>query len=606
MRTDRTSRQITQNKGKGRAGPMPKRIFAQVSPRSVGGVSMFDALGRINAQTVDAFTSDSNIVSRATMMLQEAGFEILQVTNLTINIAGTQSTYEKAFNTRLVSEERPVIKEEAREDTATFIECPDTDLPGLISTAKTAFDAVLEGVAIEEPNYLMVESMYPPNKEYWHLRVPAGVSLATNADKAHRADITGRGIRIAMVDTGHYKHRWFIGRGYRVAPVVLAPGSADPLKDESGHGTGESANIFAVAPDAELLPVKWNFVNSTAAINTAVGLQPDIITCSWGHSKRLGPLSAAEQAEVAAIAAAVASGIIVVFSAGNGHWGFPGQHPDLISAGGVFMDRDESLQASDYASGFMSNIYAGRQVPDVCGLVGMLPKAAYIMLPVEPGDDIDSGRQGGTHPNGDETAADDGWAAFSGTSAAAPQLAGVAALIKQTCAKLTPAQVRDIMRKTARDVTQGNCSPSTGANPATPGPDDATGHGLVDAYKAVMLAKLRCITITPRRGITRGPQPRGPITPVREGPVPRRGPVIPGPVPEPRRGPVIPGPVPEPCRGPVTGPVGPVGPREATELTDLELASLEAQLAEQPQLSAEDIEMLENLLLTPDTDITDE
>ena len=156
------------------------------------------------------------------------------------------------------------------------------------------------------------------------------------------------------------------------------------------------------------------------------------------------------------------------------------------------------------------------------------------------------------------------------------------------------------MRKTARDVTQGNCSPNTGANPATPGPDDATGHGLVDAYKAVMVAKLRCISITPRRGIPCGPQPRGPITPVREPITPVRG----GPVP--RRGPVIPGPVPEPCRGPVIGPVGPAGPREAAGLTDLELASLEAQLAEQPQLSAEDIEVLEELLLKPDTDITDE
>jgi hypothetical protein len=592
MPQEKQSKQAKKTKGKEKAGPMPKKIFAQVSPRSVGGVSMFDALGRINAETVAAFASDPNMVSRASVMLQEAGFEILQVTSLTINIAGTQKIYEKAFNTTLVTEERPVIKEQAREDTATFIECPDTDLPGLISTAKTAFEEVLEGVAIEEPNYLMAESMYPPNKEYWHLRVPAGISLATNADKAHRGGITGRGIKIAMVDTGHYKHPWFIGRGYRVAPVVLAPGSTDPMKDDHGHGTGESANIFAVAPDAELVPIKWNMANSTAAINTAVGLQPDIITCSWGSSVKFPPLSAARQATAAAIAAAVANGIIVIFSAGNGHWGFPGQHPDVIAAGGVFMDKDESLRASDYASGFMSNIYPGRQVPDVCGLVGMHPGASYIMLPIQAGCTIDQGKAGGTHPPGDETLPNDGWAAFSGTSAAAPQLAGLAALIKQACARLTPAQVRDIMKKTARDVTQGTCSPGTDSNPATPGPDNATGHGLVDAHKAVMLAKLRCMTITPpRRGVPRGPAPRVPIT--REGPVPPREPITPRPVtgPQPR---------------PVTGPVQPVGPREAAALTDLELASLEAQIAEQPQLTEEDIEMLEKLLLESDVDITGE
>jgi hypothetical protein len=576
------------------AGPMPKKIFANVSPKSVGGVSMFDALGRINSETIDSFVSDPNITSRAITMLQEVGFEILQVTNLTINIAGSQKTYEKAFNTKLITEERPVIKEMAKEDTATFIECPDTDLPGLISVAKTAFKDVLEGIAIEEPNYTMLESMYPPNKEYWHLRVPAGVSLATNADKVHRAGITGKGIKIAMVDTGHYKHRWFTGRGYRVAPVVLAPGSADPLKDENGHGTGESANIFSVAPDAGLIPVKWNFANSTAAINAAAGLQPDIITCSWGHDKEDGALSAAEQSAAAAIAAAVASGIIVIFAAGNGHWGFPGQHPDVISAGGVFMDNDESLQASSYSSGFMSNIYTERQVPDVCGLVGMRPGASYIMLPIQPKCSIDQDRSGGTHPPGDETAPNDGWAAFSGTSAAAPQLAGVAALIKQACNSLTPAQVRDIMKKTARDVTQGNCNPSTGANPATPGPDNATGHGLVDAYKAMMLAKLRCLGIGPRRGIAREAQPRGPIT---STPEPRTGPIQP-------RGPIKP----EPRTGPVRGPVPPVSPtlRETLDLTDLEIASLEAQLGQQPALSKEDIEMLEKMLLESDSEIINE
>jgi hypothetical protein len=39
-------------------------------------------------------------------------------------------------------------------------------------------------------------------------------------------------------------------------------------------------------------------------------------------------------------------------------------------------------QASTYASGFASNIYAGRNTPDVSGLVGMSPGAKYIMLPL--------------------------------------------------------------------------------------------------------------------------------------------------------------------------------------------------------------------------------
>ena len=112
--------------------------------------------------------------------------------------------------------------------------------------------------------------------------------------------------------------------------------------------------------------------------------------------------------------------------------------PDVVAVGGVFMDRDGSMRASDYASGFMSNVYPGRRVPDVSGLVGMRPKAIYIMLPLSEGAAIDVGNAGGTHPNGDETPNNDGWAAFSGTSASCPQVAGVCALIKQACPRLTP------------------------------------------------------------------------------------------------------------------------------------------------------------------------
>ncbi|MDX6464642.1 MAG: hypothetical protein QOE55_8339, partial [Acidobacteriaceae bacterium] len=145
------------------------------------------------------------------------------------------------------------------------------------------------------------------------------------------------------------------------------------------------------------------------------------------------------------------------------------------------------------ASGFASSIFPGRNVPDLCGLVGMLPKAIYIMFPLQPNDQIDVGNAGGTHPNGDETNNNDGWAAFSGTSAAAPQLAGVSALIKQACPALTPAQVKDILIKSARDVTTGTCNPATGGNAATVGPDLATGAGLADAQKAVLMAKVKCL-----------------------------------------------------------------------------------------------------------------
>lgn len=593
----------------GTPATLPSLVYAEASPRSLGGVSLFDAQEQIRAETVGSFFSDEEIVERAAARLTDAGFQVLQVTPLTINIAAPAETYRQAFNTDLYAEERPVIKEFGQETTAAIIDTRDTPLSGLISTAGTPFADLIEGVALEEPRYFMAPLMYPPLKAYWHLRVPADVSLATNADRAHRGGITGRGVRIAMVDSGWYKHPHFVGRGYRAAPVILGPGAANPLADESGHGTGESANIFAVAPDIELSPVKMSFVNTIGAFNAAVGLGPDIITCSWGSSKLNPPLSAADQALAAAIAAAVANGITVVFAAGNGHFGFPGQHPDVISAGGVFMDADESLRASDYASGFASNIYPGRNVPDLCGLVGMKPRAAYIMLPVEPGDDIDTDLAGGIHPNADETAANDGWAAFSGTSAAAPHLAGAAALIKEACPRLGPTEIREILISSARDVTAGNCNTSTGGHAAAAGPDLATGAGLVDAHKAVMLAKVRCLGPIPIQPVPPPIIPPIRVTPV-QPPITVRPPIQPPitirpPITPPIQPPIV---VRPPIRPPITPitPVQPGGPGAGPSRPGLEGPVAPPRGVGEGaarQLSAEDVKALEEMVRSSELEL---
>lgn len=569
---------------------------------------MFEAGDQINADTVSNFESDDETIARAVSRLQEAGFDILQVSPLTINIAGSQATYERAFNTKLFAEEREVIKPGGKRDTATFIDSQETEMSGLVATNGSDLGEVIEGVAIEEPQYPMATSMFAPHKAYWHLDVPAGISLGCNADKAHRAGITGRGIKVAMVDSGWFKHPFFVNRGYRAAPVVLGPAAMFPLKDESGHGTGESANIFACAPDIELLPVKINFVNSLGAFNAAVGLNPHIITCSWGSDTGTSnTLSAANQALAAAIAAAVAAGITVIFSAGNGHVGFPGQHPDVISAGGVFMDVNESLRASDYASGFVSVIYPNRRVPDLSGLVGMKPGANYIMLPLEPGDQIDVGKAGGVFPNGDETANNDGWAAFSGTSAAAPQLAGVAALIKQACPRLTPKQIKAIMMNTARDVTTGKCS-GTALNPggitSVAGPDASTGNGLVDAHKAVLSAKVQCIgPILPIAPI--GPPvpteqfaQQVPIQPVQ--PISIRPPIIPiRPIRPPIR-PIRPTPIRPPIFPPIRPPIEPISPivRQGPGSMAEQTTPTTEPASEQGQgtLSEEDVSALQDLI----------
>jgi Subtilase family len=335
------------------------------------------------------------------------------------------------------------------------------------------------------------------------LNIPDGVAGLLNVSQVHQAGTTGKGVRVAMVDTGFaHSHPYFVSKGYNTS-VDLAPHAVNDATDPESHGTGESANLFAVAPDITFIGIKVdndsdprNGASMLEGFQQALLHNPQVISLSMGYDLRADDFSqlaelpnnmAALEAE---IQSAVAKGIIVVFSAGNGHYSFPGMMPDVISAGGVFVDRDGSMQASSYASAFHSKIYPGRSVPDFCGLVGLLPRAMYIMLPIPPGSELDTemSRPDDEGNAGDGTAVGDGWAAFSGTSAAAPQLAGVCALLLQKNPGLTPSDIKSILRRSARSVTAGAANPSSGDNgvgePAGPGDTGAAGAGLVDAFAA--------------------------------------------------------------------------------------------------------------------------
>ncbi|MCJ7618444.1 MAG: S8 family serine peptidase [Desulfobacterales bacterium] len=75
--------------------------------------------------------------------------------------------------------------------------------------------------------------------------------------------------------------------------------------------------------------------------------------------------------------------------------------------------------------------------------------------------------------------ANDGWLVTSGTSAEAPQVGGICALLKEVKPSLSPALTKAILRASARDFTKGERA--TG-QPAGAGHDGATGAGLVDAF----------------------------------------------------------------------------------------------------------------------------
>jgi len=478
---------------------LPTKIYAEAIVRSVSGASLLRHSDSVTSENITQFYAEPQRIELAVKRLKEAGFEILDVGKALISIAAAPEVYERSFQTTLEAVERPAIKEMGEISTATLINSVDDKPFGEIDTSKSIWHDVLDGVAINEPVYYArpnTPTTDPPEKTSKYLNVPDDVAQGLNATLAHQNGITGKGVRIAMIDTGWYPHPFFKQHNYQVS-VILAPGSTAPERDDSGHGTGESANILAIAPEVELIMIKADIalegklanVNSVAAFKKAIEQKPDIISCSWGSDRRNAQLSPQEKLLAAAVARAVYEGIVVIFSAGNGQYGFPAQHPEAIAAGGVYKHLDGSLkgklEASNYASSFVSPIYPGRQVPDVCGLVGQLPYGAYIRLPVPPGSQVDLGRSA----SGDGTLPADGWAIFSGTSAAAPQLAGICALLKQVNPNLSPARIKQILQQTARDVTEGYSNPNTGGSRASPGVDLATGYGLADAYASVEAIK---------------------------------------------------------------------------------------------------------------------
>src|ERR671916_264720 len=253
---------------------VPSVVYAEASVRSVGGTSLFSEEALVTRETVPGFYSEPGLVDAATAQLLDAGFRVLQAGQTTVTIAAPAALYEEAFGTRVVAEERETLKYYGRDGTATFLECPDTEVPGLIDPSGSPLLETIEGVALNEPVYPQA-SASPPSPGYHHLGVPGDVASGLGADEAHGAGFTGRGVRVVMVDTGGYRHPFFDRHGYAAVPAVLGPAATDPDRDEDGHGTGESANLFAVAPEVEFTMVKMNFANPAGALKAAIALSPD-------------------------------------------------------------------------------------------------------------------------------------------------------------------------------------------------------------------------------------------------------------------------------------------------------------------------------------------
>ncbi len=489
-------------------------------PRPGGGpgLTRFDA--PLSPASAKSFIPEPLEMDKAIHELAKLGFKLTKRGRLTASMRCKRSDYEKVFGTRL-SKVQLDPKQAYAFHSFYFPE------QGASWGPSPAISTLIDDAYIQWPHIYMAvrkqrakkktdrsqgpipkkpddgPSVKPPVVDYFHLEMPKDVPAFLNAAQVQKAGTAGKGVRVVMVDSGfaHLSHPFFAANGF-TSTVDLAPRATNDKTDVNGHGTGESTNVFAVAPGATFIGVKvdndddpQSGASLLEGFQTAMEHQPKIISISMGYDLRdargqLSELPNSLAALEAEVQTAVAAGVVVIFSAGNGHFSFPGMMPDVISAGGVFVDENGNMQASDYASAFQSKIYSGRSVPDFCGLVGMQPHASYIMLPIPASCEIDREM---ADPNdgqpGDGTQPDDGWSLFSGTSAAAPQLAGVCALLLEKNPNLTPSDIKAVLRSTARDVLVGHSNPSSSDDfqtpvQAGPGDDGATGAGLVDAFAA--------------------------------------------------------------------------------------------------------------------------
>ncbi len=287
-------------------------------------------------------------------------------------------------------------------------------------------------------------------------------SPAIKSDVLQDHGLTGKGVTIAVIDTGIHPHEDLQGR--IIGFVDFINGRNDSY-DDNGHGThcaGDAAGNGLLssgkyqgpAPDANLVGVKVLNKMGFGSLSTVMeGIDwciqhqseynINILSLSLGSD---AIESAADDPVVNAVEMAWDNGMVVCVAAGNSGpseqtIASPGISPKVITVGATD-DNNTVDRSDDYVADFSSRgpTIDGLTKPDV-----VTPGVAIISLR-SPRSFLDKTNKAAR--------VDEHYMSLSGTSMATPICAGVVAQLLQRTSNLTPDQVKEQLMNACEDLGQ--------------------------------------------------------------------------------------------------------------------------------------------------------